>query len=302
MSPHKSPWLSWPQSLSARAQGVLAINIAAVIFGTAALYGKLDVSPFWIVALRAGFGALALALAGGFTTSLWAIPAGAWRTLGVSGLLLAAHWLSFFTSVQLAGVAVATLTFATFPLFTVIVEAAQRRRLPRPAEIIVGAVIVIAVALLVEPNGGGRNVNGAAAGLISAFTYALFWRVSQRLAQPLPPATISLCQNGIVFALLAPTLIFAAPAPTRLVEWLSLTALGVFNTAVMLLLYLYALKRISANTCSGFVALEPVYAIVFAALFFDEPVTPWIVVSIVLILGASLTLLRIEKQPLPPAV
>jgi len=85
-------------------------------------------------------------------------------------------------------------------------------------------------------------------------------------------------------------------------EWLSLMALGVFNTAVMLLLYLYALKRISANTCSGFVALEPVYAIVFAALLFNEPVTSWIVVSIILIIGASLTLLKIEKQPLPPAV
>jgi drug/metabolite transporter (DMT)-like permease len=126
--------------------------------------------------------------------------------------------------------------------------------------------------------------------------------MTQRLGTSVSPATISFCQNGIVFALLAPTLFFADPAPVRLMQWLSLVALGVFNTAVMLMLYLYALKRISANTCSGFVALEPVYAIVFAALLFNEPVTPWIVVSIVLIVGASLTLLKIEKQPLPPAV
>ncbi|WP_350283895.1 DMT family transporter [Nitrosomonas sp.] len=280
----------------------MAINIAAVIFGTAALYGKLDISPFWIVAMRAGFGALALALVGGFTASLRAIPVHSWKILGLSGLLLGAHWLTFFTSVQLAGVAVATLTFATFPLFTIIVEATQRRRLPRPAELIVGVVIIIAVALLVEPSDGERNVGGAVAGLVSALTYALFWRVSQRLGQPLSPATISLCQNGIVFALLVPALFFSVPPPVHLVEWLSLMALGVFNTAVMLLLYLYALKRISANTCSGFVALEPVYAIALAALLFNEPVTPWIIVSLILIIGASLTLLRIEKQPLPPAV
>jgi drug/metabolite transporter (DMT)-like permease len=71
------------------------------------------------------------------------------------------------------------------------------------------------------------------------------------------------------------------------------------NTAVMLLLYLYALKRISANACSGFVALEPVYAIGFAAVLFGEAVTPWIIASIILILGASLTLLRFEKQSMP---
>lgn len=302
MLPSKPSRFSWPNGLSAQAQGVVAINIAAVIFGTAALYGKLDVSPFWIVAMRASFGALALGLVGGYTARLWALPVSSWGVLGLSGFLLCAHWLTFFTSVQLAGVAVATLTFATFPLFTVVVEAAQQRRWPRPAEVVVGVVIVVAVALLVEPSGGERNVGGAVAGLVSALTYALFWRVSQRLGAALSPAAISFCQNAVVFALLVPTLFFAAPAPTRSVEWLSLMALGVFNTAVMLLLYLYALKRISANTCSGFVALEPVYAIVFAALLFNEPVTPWIVVSIILIIGASLTLLRIEKQPLPPAV
>lgn len=299
MSPSR---YSWPLGLSAQTQGVVAINIAAVIFGTAALYGKLAVSPFWIVAVRAGFGALLLGLVGGYTASMRTPPRAIWGSLALSGFLLATHWLTFFMSVQLAGVAVATLTFATFPLFTVIVEATRQRRLPGAAELMVGLVIMVAVALLVEPSGSGHNLGGAAAGLVSAFTYALFWHVSQRLGEPaLSPATTSFWQNSVVFALLAPTLFFASPMPEQPTEWLALMALGLFNTAVMLLLYLYALKRISANTCSGFVALEPVYAIAFAALLFHEPVTPWIVVSIILIIGASLTLLKIEKQPLPTA-
>jgi drug/metabolite transporter (DMT)-like permease len=277
---------------------VIAINVAAVIFGTAALYGRLDVSPFWIVAMRAGFCALTLALVGGLTIDLRTFSASTWRSLAFSAFLLAVHWLSFFVSVQHAGVAVATLTFATFPLFTVIVEAAQDRRLPRLAEFAVGVAIIVAVALLVEPSGGRSNVGGAIAGLVSALTYALFWRVSQTLGA-LPPIMLSLSQNALVLALLAPTLVFAAPAPSSAIEWLSLAALGVVNTAVMLLLYLYALKRISASACSGFVALEPVYAIAFAALLFGEAVTPWIIASIVLILGASIILMKFERQPMP---
>ncbi len=280
----------------------MAINIAAVIFGTAALYGKLNVSPFWIVAMRAGFGAFTLGLIGGHLSGLRGILTSSWRVVGLSGTLLTAHWLTFFMSVQLAGVAVATLTFATFPLFTVVVEAAQQRRFPTPAEIAVGIVIIVAVALLVQPGGGQSNVAGAAAGLASALTYALFWRVSQQLGGAASPVTTSFLQNGVVVLLLIPALFFAEPAPTQMSEWLSLVALGVFNTAVMLLLYLYALQRISASTCSGFVALEPVYAIVFAALLFDEAITPWIVLSIALILAASLTLLKIEKQVSPPAL
>ncbi len=33
---------------SSRQRGLIAINLAAVIFGTAALYGKLEVSATWI--------------------------------------------------------------------------------------------------------------------------------------------------------------------------------------------------------------------------------------------------------------
>jgi drug/metabolite transporter (DMT)-like permease len=292
---------SWLNNLSAQAQGVFAINVAAVIFGTAALYGKLDVSPFWIVGSRAGFAALALALIGAYRRDLRGVPASSWKALGLSGVLLGAHWLTFFVSVQQAGVAVATLTFATFPLFTVLVEAAHQRRLPRAAEIAVAVVIIVAVALIVEPGGGEGNLGGTVSGLASGFIYALFWRASQRL-RDMAPTTLSFWQNAVVFVVLLPTLIVATPVPASIVAWASLVALGTINTAIMLLIYLYALKRISPSTCSGFIALEPVYAILFAALFFHEPVTPWIVISVILILGASFTLLRLEKQALPSGV
>ena len=295
--------------LSPKTQGVLAINVAAIIFGTAALYGKLNVSPLWIVAMRAGFGALTLAMIGAWKRDLSSFPSRYWKELLFSGLLLAIHWVTFFQSVQLAGVAVATLTFATFPLFTVLVEAAHQRRLPRPAELAVGVVIIVAVGLLIDPASppvnahtstpltDNGNLLGAASGLLSGFSYALFWRASQKLGgAKLSPINLSFWQNAAVFLLLVPALFVSAPAPTSAFDWLSLAALGAFNTAVMLIIYLYALQRISPSVCSGFIALEPVYAIFFAALFFGEAVTPWIAVSVLLILSASYALLKIEKD------
>jgi drug/metabolite transporter (DMT)-like permease len=289
------------RGLSSQAEGLIAINAAAVIFGLAALYGKLDVSPFWIVAMRSGFAAITLALLARFKNKP-SISSASWGIIAMSGLLLATHWLTFFASVQLAGVAVATLTFATFPLFTVLVEAVLRRRLPRLAEVGVGFLIIIAVALLTGPGNGQGNIKGAVIGLSSAVTYALFWQVSQGLNRSLAPVTISFYQNAAAFLWFAPTLLFATPAPASGFDWLCLAALGVINTALMFQLYLYALKRISATTCSGFIALEPVYAIIFAGLLFQEPITPWIIVSIFLIVGASLALLKIEQEPMPPGV
>ena len=74
-----------------------------------------------------------------------------------------------------------------------------------------------------------------------------------------------------------------------------LALLGTVTTALMHQLYFYALGRLSASTCSGFVALEPVCAILFAGLLFHQVISVWTVVSTALILGASFTLFRMES-------
>src|SRR5215469_5391817 len=278
--------------LSSQSQGLLAINAAAVIFGTAALYGKLAISPFWIGSMRSAFAAAAL-LAAALGNGDAAVPQRSlWMGALISGLLLAAHWLTFFASVQLAGVAVATLTFATFPLFTVLLAAWHEKRRPRLAEAGAAIAIILAVALLVKPGSIHGSVPGAASGLASGLVYACFWHASKPLSKAMPPLRVSLYQNAVAALALAPFLPFALPIPVHLDDWFWLALLGIVNTALMLQLYLYALRRISASTCSGFVALEPVYAILLAALFFHEPVTVWIALSAALILGASLMLLR----------
>ncbi len=282
-------------NLSPRTQGLIAINIAAVVFGSAALYGKLDISPFWIVGLRAGFAALALSVFGYFKKeSIGVSSRDQWPPLLITGSILAVHWLMFFASVQISGVAVATLTFAAFPLFTVVIETFFERRRPRWAEIVAASAIIFAVSLLVKPANDNGNLLGIGAGIASAVTFAWFGYASKNLAKALSPRRISLLQNAVVFVLSAPCLFFAAPQPSHAAEWLWLILLGVVTTALMHQLYFYALKRLSASTCSGFVALEPVYAILFAAMIFQEPLTPWVGASALLIVGASFVLLKME--------
>jgi drug/metabolite transporter (DMT)-like permease len=283
------------RTLSPRTQGLIAINIAAVIFGSAALYGKLDVSPFWITSMRAAFGAVTLLALGLWKGDIGFPPRELWKIFIVTGVILAVHWLSFFASVQWAGVAVATLTFATFPLFTVLIEARHHRRKPHLAEIGAAFVIILAVGLLVNPHNGRDSLWGAAAGLVSAIAYACFWHTSKDLSRSLSPLRVSLYQNAVTALVLAPFLALMPPMPSAVADWLWLALLGIVNTALMLQLYLYALKHISPSTCSGFVALEPVYAILLAALFFHEPVTLWVALSAALIIGASFVFLKAEK-------
>ena len=69
------------------------------------------------------------------------------RALFITGILLAIHWLTFFESVQLAGVAIATLTFAARPLFTVLFETMKARRRASLLELGARFAIVVAVSV-----------------------------------------------------------------------------------------------------------------------------------------------------------
>ena len=276
--------------------GLIAINLAAIIFGTAALYGKLDISPFWIVMMRGAFASIVLAAVGLLSGGLGLIPTIAQlRGLLVTGILLAIHWVTFFESVQLAGVAVATLTFAVFPLFTVLLVTMKARRRPSLLELGAGLAIVLAVALLVDAKDSDAQLTGAIVGLGSALSFAVFGIKAQILTTEIQPLMVSLIQNLTVALCLTPTLVFSLQAPHTTTDWVCLMLLGVVTTALMHQLYLFALKRLSATTCSGFIALEPVYAIVFAAIFFGEPLTLWVLVSAALIIGSSIVLLRAEQ-------
>ncbi len=282
--------------LSSRAEGLVAINLTALLFGTAALFGKLALSPFWIVGARAALAAVTLLVwvCTGPRLRLAPVPRELWPAAISSGVILTLHWLSFFAVVQLGGVAIATLTFASFPLFTVLMEAWRRKRRPHLVEIAAGATIVLAVSLLVAPTGRGATLIAALVGIGSAVCYAVYWHLSSALGARLPAVTLCLYQSVVVAAVTLPVLPFLSQGPEGTVQWLLLVWFGVVNTALAPLLYLYALRRLSPSTCSGFVALEPVYAILLAACFFHEPVSAWTIVSGPLIIGASYVLLRLE--------
>lgn len=277
--------------------GLAAINAAAVIFGSSALFGKLDVSPVWIVAGRAAFAATTLAMLALIRRVSLRVDSGDATRIAVAGVLLALHWVTFFKAVQDSGVAVATLTFAAFPLFTVLFESIMRRRVPDIFELASGLTIVFAVSLLVGPGlpATAMAEQGAVAGLLSAGLFAGFSIVSQRLGQKQSAIALSIYQNVTVVLFLLVALPFGARLPQG-ADWAAIAVLGVFATALMHQLYFFSLKRLPAAVCAGFVALEPVYAITFAAILFSEPIGRIALMSGVLIFGATLAILFRSKK------
>ena len=103
---------------------LLAIHLGALMFGLSGVFGKLAASTPLIITLgRAGFAVVALILAAQMLPSKGTQPTARQRFgLLLGGLLLGGHWLTFFLAVKVAGVGIATLGFASFPAFAILLE------------------------------------------------------------------------------------------------------------------------------------------------------------------------------------
>ena len=265
-----------------------ALHIGALMFGLTGVFGKLAAaSPSIIVFGRAAFAVLALALFARFASSTpWQkLYSTDLRRLLLSGLLLAGHWVSFFIAVKVAGVAIATLGFATFPAFTVILEGLIFRERIRANEMVL--VVLVSVGLvLVTPD--FDLASQATSGLIWAVASGLLFSLlslNNRASGSIPPVQAALCQNVVVALCLLPV---AAPglSEVRALDWLWIGLLGVFCTGLAHSLFVASLKVLKARTAAVVFAMEPVYGITVAWLLFGENPTLRMLLGGTLIIAA----------------
>ncbi|MFC6338519.1 EamA family transporter [Pseudomonas sp. CCM 7891] len=249
-----------------------ALHIGALMFGLTGVLGKLAAaSPAIIVFGRAAFAVIALTVFARFASSTpWQkLHSADWRRLLLSGLLLAGHWVSFFIAVKVAGVAIATLGFASFPAFTVILEGLVFRERIRVNEIFL--VVLVSIGLvLVTPD--FDLASQATSGLLWAVGSGLLFSLlslNNRASGRIPAVQAALCQNVVVVLCLLPV---AAPglADVRALDWLWIGLLGVFCTGLAHSLFVASLAVIKARTAAVVFAMEPVYGITVAWLLFGE--------------------------------
>ena len=281
-----------------------ALHIGALMFGLTGVFGKLAAaSPAIIVFGRAAFAVLALAFFARFASGTrWQkLDAVDLRRLLLSGLLLTGHWVSFFIAVKVAGVAIATLGFASFPAFTVILEGLIFRERIRANEILL--VVLVSIGLvLVTPD--FDLASGATTGLLwavaSGLLFALLSLTNRASSGRVPPVQAALCQNVVVAICLLPV----APQLSEVsaIDWLWIGLLGVFCTGVAHSLFVASLAVIKARTASVVFALEPVYGITLAWLLFDENPTLRMLIGGVLIIVAIVVSSRLSGSSSKSAV
>lgn len=280
-------------------QALLAIHFGALMFGLSGVLGKLAASePLTITFGRAAFAVLALLLAARLLAPSAAQPS--WRQRGslmLAGTLLGGHWLTFFIAVKTSGVGIATLGFASFPAFTLLLEGVLFRERTRPVEFATVA-LVCAGLLLVAPQFDLANqaTVGLLYGVLSGLLFALLSLLNRAITRGVDPVRAALWQNLAIAIGLLPFAWRSIPQVEPL-DWLWLGLLGVLCTGLAHSLFVASLRVLKARTTSVIFALEPVYGIAFAWWLFAERPTPSMLAGGALIIAASVIISRVHATP-----
>ncbi|MBK60988.1 MAG: EamA family transporter [Pseudomonas sp.] len=275
---------------------LLAIHLGALMFGLSGVFGKLAAStPLLITLGRAGFAVVALLLAAQMLPNKGTQPTARQRFgLLLGGVLLGGHWLTFFLAVKVAGVGIATLGFASFPAFAILLEGMLFRERTRPVEFGLVALVCFGL-LLVTPQFdlGSQSTLGLLYGIVSGLTFALLSLLNRAVTRDVDPVQAALWQNGTILLCLLPFTWTSLPAVPAM-DWLWLGLLGVFCTGLAHSLFVASLKVLKARTTAVIFALEPVYGITIAWWLFNEQPTARMLVGGALIILASVIASRLK--------
>ena len=240
--------------------------------GATGLFAKLITLPaVQIIQLRCIVAALALYLFTKVTNTRLCLNRRAdlgWILL--LGVIVAGHWITFFTAIQRSTVAIGVIAGFTFPVMTVLMEPWFFRE-PLDRRNLVLALIVFAGVYLAVPGGAltGRVALGVASGILSAFLYALRNILYRKYLSGYPASTMMFYQVLVAAIVLLP---FVLPSVDLITDhrWGYLVVLGVVFTALSHTLFVDSLRVIRASTAGMLTGLEPIYGIGLAALFLSE--------------------------------
>ena len=280
----------------------VAFVALALIWGFSFYFIKIGVadwSPSALVLLRASSGAFALIV----FTRIAGVPlfGPEWKKrlvpfaimALVNGLFpwTAIAWGEEHITSGLASILNATSTLWTAILVFWIVPAERPSRLNY-----VGVLIGIAgVGVLVLPDIQAHGISGTLAGIVAVILAALSYAVAA-VFQRTRLRGMNLYQQSLGQTLALTVLAFPVAAPSLRAVHLAvgsvfaIVALGVFSTAVALLLYYYVMNTLGAVRAVAVTLVVPVTAVCWGALLLRETVTvPMIAGMLVILVGIVLT-------------
>jgi drug/metabolite transporter (DMT)-like permease len=253
----------------------LQLHIAIFLWGFTGILGRLiTLQEFPLVWWRILITIIALWLFLKVRNQLAAVSKKEFLQMGFVGGLIALHWVTFFGAVKYSNVSIALSALASTAVFTAILDPIWRGQRPSASELIFGLITLGGIYLIFQFQ--QLYSFGIILGLISALLCAIFTIQTKNLLGKHDPTNLlfyELSGGLITLTLIAPVYLYFFPAETLIPSASDagyLLVLSLLCTFYAMRLSYKALQKISPFVMNLSVNLEPIYAIILAALIFHE--------------------------------
>lgn len=190
------------------------------------------------------------------------------------GLIVATHWITFYTSIQLSTASLGILCLSTTTLHVTWLEPLILKKRFSWVEFLFGCLVIFGI-YFVSDSFDATQYKALGIGLFSALCAAVFSVFNAKLAENTAASAITLHEMAIGLVLM--TLILTTKGMLN-ENWFKMTGedfgwllfLGICCTSFAFLATIEVVKRLGAFTVSLSINLEPVYTILLAIPILKE--------------------------------
>ena len=269
----------------------LHLHVIVFIWGFTAILGKLiSLEALDLVWYRMLFASVIMTFVVLLSKEKVKVPFNVLIGFIVSGIIIAAHWLTFYQAIKVSNVSITLACLSTGAFFASILEPIFYKRKVIWYELLFGFIVVVGLGIIF--NVETKYTTGIYLAVTSAFLSALFSVINGKYAKEYNPNIISLYElsSGVFFISIylffagSFTPAFFAISVNDLI-WLFL--LSSICTAYAFSASVKVMKFLSPFTVMLTINLEPIYGIILALLIFDdtEEMTPLFYVGALIILA-----------------
>ncbi len=298
------------------------LHFIVLVWGFTAILGKwLTIPAVETVLYRTLIAAFVLAFV--VKRHEWKISTKFVFQLLFTGMIVGAHWITFFAAAKVANVSICLVGLSTASLWTAFIEPIFNKKKIKLYEVALGLVIILGLYIIMRADLTDDMVLGLILGIISAVLAALFSTINGKFTHLAEPNTITVLEMsgaaiGIILFLPFYSTYFTGAEGIDMVlknntnyfekgEWffdfvnsiyLNTDMVMIFFLAIVCTVYTYSasielLRRMTVFVTNLTINLEPVYGIILAAIFFNEHER----MDINFYLGAAIILLSVLSYP-----
>ena len=271
-------------------RSLLKLHLSVLLFAGTALFARLiplsatDITAYRIAIAAATLGSLLLIQRR--RLRLHKSRDYGWALL--LGMLVGLHWVTYFDSMQKAGVALGIMAFFTYPVITVLIEPVLEKRLPAMLDLAAGAWVLAGVWLILpDTHLGSQATTGVLTGILSALLFALRNIFHKRHFCHYSGPHAMFYQMSVAVLMLL-WWVETPPGAVTDESWLLLILLGTLFSAAPHALFAGALQHLSATTISMISCLQPFYATLLSVWLLGERLTLPAMVGGTMVVSAAL--------------